>query len=131
MNRTYIRYELLRTFRNRRFFVFSLGFPLVLYGESSRTRARVMDKLAAEDVALAQQGAQADHEAAQAHEAEESVQRRLASVVLERASLSIQQGHWEVDQRTGVHRCSKPYLSLLGLPENSDACSTLAAKNGR
>jgi ABC-2 type transport system permease protein len=28
---TYTRYELLRTFRSRRFFVFSLGFPLVLY----------------------------------------------------------------------------------------------------
>jgi ABC-2 type transport system permease protein len=28
---TYFRYELLRTFRNRRFFVFSFGFPLVLY----------------------------------------------------------------------------------------------------
>ena len=27
----YTRYEILRTFRNRRFFVFSLGFPLVLY----------------------------------------------------------------------------------------------------
>jgi ABC-2 type transport system permease protein len=27
----YTRYELLRTFRNRRFFVFSLGFPLVLF----------------------------------------------------------------------------------------------------
>ncbi|HEX7290345.1 MAG TPA: ABC transporter permease [Conexibacter sp.] len=27
----YARYELLRTFRNRRFLVFSLGFPLVLY----------------------------------------------------------------------------------------------------
>jgi ABC-2 type transport system permease protein len=27
----YARYELRRTFRNRRFFVFSLGFPLVLY----------------------------------------------------------------------------------------------------
>ena len=27
----YTRFELLRTFRNRRFFVFSLGFPLVLY----------------------------------------------------------------------------------------------------
>ena len=27
----YIRYELLRTFRNRRFFIFSFGFPLVLY----------------------------------------------------------------------------------------------------
>jgi ABC-2 type transport system permease protein len=28
---TYTRYELLRTFRSRRFFIFSLGFPLVLY----------------------------------------------------------------------------------------------------
>jgi ABC-2 type transport system permease protein len=28
---TYVRYELLRTFRNRRFVVLSLGFPLVLY----------------------------------------------------------------------------------------------------
>ena len=27
----YARYELLRTFRNRRFFIFSFGFPLVLY----------------------------------------------------------------------------------------------------
>ena len=28
---TYIRYELLRTFRNRRFFILSFGFPVVLY----------------------------------------------------------------------------------------------------
>ena len=28
---TYMRYELLRTFRNRRFLVFAFGFPLVLY----------------------------------------------------------------------------------------------------
>jgi ABC-2 type transport system permease protein len=28
---TYVRYELLRTFRNRRFLIFSFGFPLVLY----------------------------------------------------------------------------------------------------
>ena len=28
---TYIRYELLRTFRNRRFFIISLAFPLILY----------------------------------------------------------------------------------------------------
>lgn len=28
---TYIRFELIRVFRNRRFFVFSLGFPLALY----------------------------------------------------------------------------------------------------
>jgi ABC-2 type transport system permease protein len=26
-----MRYEILRMFRNRRFFVFSLGFPIVLY----------------------------------------------------------------------------------------------------
>jgi ABC-2 type transport system permease protein len=28
---TYLRYELVRTFRNRRFLIFSFGFPLVLY----------------------------------------------------------------------------------------------------
>ncbi len=28
---TYVRFELLRTFRNGRFFIFSLAFPLVLY----------------------------------------------------------------------------------------------------
>src|ERR1700733_3135774 len=28
---TYTRFELLRTLRNRRFFVLSLGFPLILY----------------------------------------------------------------------------------------------------
>lgn len=28
---TYVKYELLRTFRNRRFVIFSFGFPLVLY----------------------------------------------------------------------------------------------------
>src|ERR1700761_3193595 len=28
---TYTRFELLRMFRNRRFFIFSLGFPLVLF----------------------------------------------------------------------------------------------------
>ena len=27
----YIRYELIRTFRNRRFFIFSFGFPLILF----------------------------------------------------------------------------------------------------
>ncbi len=31
MNLTYLRYEVLRTFRNRRFFIFSLGFPLVFF----------------------------------------------------------------------------------------------------
>jgi ABC-2 type transport system permease protein len=28
---TYVRYELIRNFRNRRFFVFTVGFPVVLY----------------------------------------------------------------------------------------------------
>jgi ABC-2 type transport system permease protein len=31
MRSTYLRLELLRMFRNRRFFIFSLGFPVVLY----------------------------------------------------------------------------------------------------
>jgi len=31
MNASYVRYELIRTFRNRRFFIFSFGFPLVLF----------------------------------------------------------------------------------------------------
>lgn len=31
MTATYLRFELLRTFRNGRFFIFSLGFPLILY----------------------------------------------------------------------------------------------------
>jgi ABC-2 type transport system permease protein len=31
MNRSYLRFEILRTLRNRRFFFFSLGFPLILY----------------------------------------------------------------------------------------------------
>ena len=31
MSSTYLRLELVRMFRNRRFFVFSLGFPIVLY----------------------------------------------------------------------------------------------------
>jgi len=31
VNLTYLRYELLRTIRNRRFFIFSLGFPLVFF----------------------------------------------------------------------------------------------------
>jgi ABC-2 type transport system permease protein len=31
MRSTYLRLELLRMFRNRRFFIFSLGFPIVLY----------------------------------------------------------------------------------------------------
>ena len=31
MNTAYLRFEILRTVRNRRFFFFSLGFPLILY----------------------------------------------------------------------------------------------------
>ncbi|HEX7107080.1 MAG TPA: ABC transporter permease [Acidothermaceae bacterium] len=31
MNATYLRYELLRTLRNRRFFIFTLAFPLVFF----------------------------------------------------------------------------------------------------
>jgi ABC-2 type transport system permease protein len=31
MNSTYLRFEILRTFRNRRFLIFSLAFPLVLF----------------------------------------------------------------------------------------------------
>jgi two-component system, sensor histidine kinase and response regulator len=50
---------------------------------------------------------------------------------LERASLSIQQGHWEVDQRTGAHWTSKTYLSLLGLPEGSEECNTMEKAAGR
>ena len=28
---TYLKYELLRSFRNKRFFIFSLGFPVIMY----------------------------------------------------------------------------------------------------
>ena len=47
-----LRYELLRTFRNRRFFLFSLGFPLVLYyliaaPEPARARLRRLRHLGA------------------------------------------------------------------------------------
>ena len=31
MNLAYTRYELLRTFRERRLFIFAFGFPLILY----------------------------------------------------------------------------------------------------
>ena len=48
----YTRYELLRTFRNRRFFFFSLGFPLVLYfadrrAQPQRARPRRHGRLSA------------------------------------------------------------------------------------
>ncbi|MGH3049402.1 MAG: ABC transporter permease, partial [Gaiellaceae bacterium] len=37
----YTRFELVRTFRNRRFFIFSLGFPLVLYYAIAGTNRHV------------------------------------------------------------------------------------------
>jgi ABC-2 type transport system permease protein len=39
----YARYELLRTFRNRRLFIFSLGFPLVLYFAIAGPNRHVQD----------------------------------------------------------------------------------------
>jgi ABC-2 type transport system permease protein len=39
----YVRYELLRTFRNRRFVVFAFGFPLVLYILIAAPNRRVQD----------------------------------------------------------------------------------------
>jgi two-component system, sensor histidine kinase and response regulator len=50
---------------------------------------------------------------------------------LERASLSTQQGHWEIDIATRRHWASKSYLALLGLPEDSEDCSTLAQIKAR
>jgi len=44
---------------------------------------------------------------------------------LERASLSIQQGHWEVDLRTGRHWASRTYQAMLGLPEGTLDLDTL------
>ena len=46
MSTTYVWYELLRTFRNRRFFLFSIGFPLVVrpsYVLGGRAMAIVYD----------------------------------------------------------------------------------------
>ncbi len=40
---TYTRYELLRTLRNRRFFVLSLGFPLILYYLIAGSQRHVSD----------------------------------------------------------------------------------------
>ena len=56
------------------------------------------------------------------HQAEllQETQRRL-----DRASMSIQEGHWEVDLQTSRHWCSTSYLALLGLPQDSAACDTL------
>lgn len=44
---TYLRYEVLRTFRNRRFLLFSLGFPLVLFLViAGANRSRSIDGIA-------------------------------------------------------------------------------------
>ena len=39
--------------------------------------------------------------------------------------MSIQEGHWEVDLRTGRHWTSKSWLALLGFPPDSDAYDTV------
>lgn len=44
---TYLRYELLRTIRNRRFLLFSLGFPLVLFlAVAGANKSRTIDGIA-------------------------------------------------------------------------------------
>jgi two-component system sensor histidine kinase/response regulator len=50
----------------------------------------------------------------------EETQRRL-----ERTTLSIQEGHWEVDVNTGAHWASSSYLALLGYPPQTDQFDTL------
>jgi two-component system sensor histidine kinase/response regulator len=50
----------------------------------------------------------------------QETQRRL-----DRASMSIQEGHWEVDMHTGRHWASTSYLALLGFPADSADCDTL------
>jgi two-component system sensor histidine kinase/response regulator len=49
----------------------------------------------------------------------QKTQRRL-----EFASLSSQQGHWEIDLATRKQWVSKSYLTLLGLPQDSKECNT-------
>jgi len=49
----------------------------------------------------------------------QETQRRL-----ERASRSIQEGHWELDLLTGRNWVSKSYLALLGFPQDSAECDT-------
>src|ERR1700761_9270529 len=49
----------------------------------------------------------------------EETQRRL-----ERTTLSIQEGHWEVDVDTGKHWASNSYLALLGYPPQPDLLDT-------
>ena len=43
MNAVYLRYELLRTFRNRRYFFLAVGFPVVLYYVIAGTNRHVND----------------------------------------------------------------------------------------
>jgi PAS domain S-box-containing protein len=50
----------------------------------------------------------------------QETQRRL-----ERVTMSIQEGHWEVDLRTGKHWTSRTYLALLGYPADSDVYDTV------
>ena len=50
----------------------------------------------------------------------EDTQRRL-----DRASLSIQEGHWEIDLGSGRHWASKSYLALLGYSEDALDLDTL------
>ena len=46
-NTTYVRYEVVRTFRNRRFFVFSLAFPLIIFlAVAGGNRHRVVEGVA-------------------------------------------------------------------------------------
>jgi two-component system sensor histidine kinase/response regulator len=49
---------------------------------------------------------------------------------IERATLSIQEGHWEVDLLNGTYWASKGYLALLGYPPDSDAYDTLDKAHG-
>ena len=48
---TYARFELLRTFRNGRFFIFSLAFPLIMYfliaGPNEGARRKIYEQLVA------------------------------------------------------------------------------------
>jgi PAS domain-containing protein len=94
----------------QRFFRDAEGKPLRALGSTRDVTAEVM---AAEKLRL------------QAELLQE-VQRRL-----DRASLSIHEGHWEIDVPTGRHWASKSYLALLGLPENSGECDTVPKARDR
>jgi two-component system, sensor histidine kinase and response regulator len=55
-----------------------------------------------------------------------AVQRRP-----DRATLSVEEGLWEIDLQTGKHWTSTSYLALLGLPPDSDACDTVEKASNR